>query len=103
MTITKEWLKQHLACEEGIRFFERNFTEPLDTDSFRVVKDYEGFFWWVRAAAKRLYEYDDSGNVVKATLPDGDARLYEYIRDKKDRLVRITRDGETVGEIRGLD
>lgn len=86
MILNRKNLKKLGACEAGIKFAERNFNE-MDTEDFIVKGDFNRFYQWLEDALKYTYTYDEKGNMLSKTYPEGDTFTYEY--DEKGRLAKI--------------
>ena len=82
MIITKKWLEQKNACQDGIDFVTRNKIIPFDYFKIKIIGDYNDYFWWLQDEIKKnikyKYEYDKKGNIVKKTNKFMRTWLFEY-------------------------
>ena len=86
LIITSTFLKKHHACEDGIKFFERNFSEllfpkGLNLLNIKVTGDYNYYFYWIKKLTESKFEYDNEGNLIKIIFPDETFREYNSCGD----------------------
>jgi YD repeat-containing protein len=79
--ITTKLLKNCNTCKEGIKFFRNNFSKELFPDglnlnNIKVTGDYKCYFYYVNNLPE--IQYDNNGNIVRKTYPDGDVYRNEY-------------------------
>lgn len=117
--ITKEWLKMHHACREGILFFERNNLEGFPLSRVGEIEgDYEFFVDWIKGVlyTEKKYEngkliwektsggtesfYNEYGSVIKQIFFNGKVTEYLYEYDDNGYVILDKTNPEYVIEYR---
>jgi len=83
MIITAHILEKSGACEDAVKFVERNFPNGFDGDRVRASGSKLAWYDWLMC-----WEYDERNNRTKVTGPDGDVTLYEY--DERNNRTKRT-------------
>ena len=87
MIITSKFLRKHNACKDGINFFEINFPlslfpNGLDIEKIEVTGDYICCFGWIKELSECKLKYNLKGNLIKKTLSSGLIIEYNNYGDK---------------------
>ena len=92
MKLTKEFLKKHQACKEGIDFAVNNNLLNKTINLKETTGDYRHFIDWLKNLPKR--EYDKNNNLIKHVTAYGDTFLYEYDQNN-NKIKEVTPSGRT--------
>lgn len=88
-TLNIPYLKAINACSGAIKFVKRNKLEGFPLNILDEVSgDYKGYVSWLHRELKTKREFDDRGNKVSATHPDGIEFRWEY--DDRGNMIRET-------------
>ena len=92
MRLTSKFLRQVGACEEGWKFFELNFPDGIDRD--QISGEFLGWIAWIDNKLKSTFTYDERGNILTKTEPDGWKWTYTY-DERGNRLTMTDTNGDT--------
>lgn len=81
-TLTLDWLKHNLACENGIKFAVRNNLIGFPFKLLPAVEgDYCNFVEWIDNNQHNITTFDKNGNLISLTRPSD---LYELVIEYDD-------------------
>jgi hypothetical protein len=89
MILTKEFLQKHDACEEGIKFCERNKIFGFDLKNINEILGNHHYIDWLKEILRDCIKHDSNGNVLQQLLPSQKSMIfYEY--DDRNNVTRKT-------------
>lgn len=79
MKLTKNFLLQIGACQEGIHFCERNQLLGIDTiNMHRITGDHLGYIKWLNKKLENGYVFNSNGDIIQHEEPSGIKVYYQY-------------------------